>query len=289
MRTLLASLSGKSYQGRVPAGDVGQRVQAYLFADPQAPDGRGTIVIWTDSDASEGDGSDRVALEMNLGPGAEQVDLWGNRRPLTQSASKQREGRADVQVGRLPSFVVGVDAPMTRIRQTVRLDDPLIESSFRPHPRMLLMTNTFNRPISGTIRLETPEGWTADLPSRSFSLNPGETMVRPVELLIPYNSDAGRHRINVSIHLRAGSGGGGGGSVGTGDRGRRRSHRGAGGGAECARRGSSGPGKRRPADAQPARRGGPRGRANHHELRLGADRLRSVRARAVTQHVRSDS
>ncbi len=201
LRTLLNAIGGRAYQGRVPAGDVDDRVEAYLFADPDDAAGVGTLVIWGESSKASGG---RSTLKMNLGSGAEQVDLWGNRRPLRQDAGGFRDGVADVAVGVVPSIITGVDAPLTRLRQTVRLDNPMIESSFRPHPRQLMLTNTFNRQISGTIRVGSPTGWRAELLARSFSLNPGETLSRSIDLHIPYNSDAGQHRLDVRILLSGG-------------------------------------------------------------------------------------
>ncbi len=206
LQTLLASLSNKTYQGRVLAGDVDDRVEAYLFADADDRDAPGTLVVW--SDAADPSRASNVSLAINLGPDAEQVDAWGNRRQLRQSKIGREQGLAQAAITAMPSFVVGVDTPLTRLRQTVRLDDPLIESSFRPHPRLLLMTNTFGQSISGTIRVNEPDGWDVQLSSATFSLNPGETMARPVELQIPYNSDAGLHRIDVEITLTGGRTGG---------------------------------------------------------------------------------
>ncbi len=202
LRTLLSGLAGKQYLGQVPAGDVEQGVEAFLFGNPDESGGRGTIVLWARPTPTGG--TNATPLLMNLGPAAEQVDLWGNRRRLTQAADGRRDGVAQVFAGTMPTLIVGVDAPLTRLRQTVRLDQPMIESSFRPHHRRLRLTNTFPRSIAGTVRLRPPSGWEARLDSPAFSLGPGESLDRPLELHIPYNSDAGEHRIYAELELRTG-------------------------------------------------------------------------------------
>jgi hypothetical protein len=204
IRTLATHLAGQRYAGRVPAGEVGQGVAAHLFADEE---GRGTLVIWSRAEAGElttDANAQNVSLRMNLGRDAQQIDLWGNATRLEQSSDARRDGAALIPVGPIPTLVTGVDAAMTRLRQTVRLDSAMIESSFEPHGRRLLMTNTFPHAIAGTIRLRAPEGWDVTLTDPAFSLGAGESLARPVELRIPYNSDAGEHRIDAEIRLRGG-------------------------------------------------------------------------------------
>ena len=192
VRTLARHLAGRDYAGRIPGGDVGEGVEAYLFA---APDGRGTLVAWSRSVAG---GSSPATIEVDLGENARQVDLWGNASPLAD------RGRARVEVGAMPTLVVGVDAARTRLRQTVALDDPTIESSFEPHSRRLTFRNTFPHAVAGVVRLRPPPGWTAAVAGRAFSLDPGQELSRVVELQIPYNSDAGEHRLDVEVRLRGG-------------------------------------------------------------------------------------
>ncbi len=200
LRTLATHLSGLEYQGRVPAGDTERPVEALLFADSAGT--RGVIVAWTPATALQGsDTPIPIKFPVNLQNGATEVNLWGVATPLRQSESDALNGTAMVAMTSLPKLVTGIDAPLTRLRQSVRLDDPLIESSFTPHARRLQLVNTYSKPITGTIVLRAPEGWTVKLEDRTINLNPGETINRAIDLQIPYNADAGEHTIFADLQL----------------------------------------------------------------------------------------
>ncbi len=194
LHTLSRHLAGRRYAGTI---DAGPDAVAMLFADDA---GRGTLVLWNERLAFDAPPID-TTLGISLGDDAHQVDVWGNATPIEPSEAEARDGLATASIGRMPTVVTNVDAGLTRLRQSLRLDDPSIESSFRPHARRLLLTNTTPQTISGTLQVAAPGGWDVTLPDVRFSLQPGETLDRPIELRIPYNADAGEHRLDA--YLRA--------------------------------------------------------------------------------------
>ena len=201
LRTLATHLKGLHYQGRVPVSRAGRPVDAFLFVD--AAGERGVVVAWAQPAIGLSKADEAVELPLNLRPDAMQVSLRGIATPLRQSADQALVGRATVWVPSTPTLIVGVDAPLTRLRQTVRLDNPVIESSFEPHLRTLTLTNTYSTPISGRIHLTAPDGWVVELAGRAINLNPGESLSREVDLKIPYNTDAGEHLIVADIEVSA--------------------------------------------------------------------------------------
>lgn len=193
LRTMLTTLSGARYRGRVSMGDG---IEAFLFERG----GEGIIALWGQgSDGAAGaagaasgthDAGGTRELALNLGEHPVRLDLWGNAAPLLQPRGEQR-GRVLLNVGAMPLFLVDIDGHQAQLRASVAIDQPLLESSFRPHERRIRFVNAYDHPITGSLHLEPPDGWTLNPPTFNFNLNPGDKFDRPVSILFPYNSVAG--------------------------------------------------------------------------------------------------
>jgi hypothetical protein len=211
LRTLLTTLSGAEYRGRVP---LAEGVEAFLF-DRR---GQGVLVLW-DRGGGGGAGGDRAVkrLALNLGPRAAGVDLWGNVTPLLRTPGDRGRGEVQINVGPMPMFLVDIDGEQAQMRASVALDRPLIESSFTSHPRRVSFANPYRGTIGGTLKLKPPAGWSVNPPTFAFTLNPGERFDREITIEFPYNSYAGPKTITAEFSLAAGdeSGGAGGGGSGS--------------------------------------------------------------------------
>lgn len=188
MRTMLATLAGTRYQGRV---QLGEGIEAFLFDR----NGQGIIALW-----SRGDAKEPRELALNLGQRPVRVDLWGHAAPLLNSDHIEG-GRVLLSVGTTPIFLMDIDGRQAQLRASVAIDQPLLESSFHPHERKIHFTNPYDRAISGTIHLHGPDGWTINPPTLSFTLNPGETFDRAVTLQFPYNCTAGSKTLRCEFAL----------------------------------------------------------------------------------------
>lgn len=193
IRTMMMMLSGASFKGKVP---IAEGVEAFLFERS----GAGLLVMW---DRGADGGVKQLAI--NLGQNPARVDLWGNVTPLVQNPVTNAGGSATVQleVGPMPIFLVDIDARLAQLRASVAFDNPLLESSFKPHSRKLRFTNPYHQAISGSVRLAAPAGWTLNPPTLAFSLNPGETLERDITIEFPYNSFAGAKVIDAQFNLQA--------------------------------------------------------------------------------------
>jgi hypothetical protein len=141
--------------------------------------------------------------------------MWGNIMPLIQptaaqttadTASHDGDGKsagALVQVGSMPIFLVDVDVYLAQMRASLSIDDPRLESSFKPHIRHIRFTNPYQQAISGTLRLRPPPGWTLNPPTIIYSLNPGETFDHELSIEFPYNSLAGSKTILADVNVQA--------------------------------------------------------------------------------------
>lgn len=190
IRTLLTTLSGAQYRGKVP---LAEGVEAFLFDR----NGQGILAVW---DHSAERGSKRLAL--NLGPRAAAVDLWGNVTPLFRTTDDKGRGEVPVQIGPTPMFLVDIDGQQAQLRSSVAIDRPLLESSFMPHARRFRFTNPYRQSVAGIVRLKAPPGWTLNPPTFNFSLNPGETFDRELTIQFPYNSFAGNKTLTADFQLQ---------------------------------------------------------------------------------------
>jgi hypothetical protein len=199
-RTMMTTLSGARYCGRVPlAGSI----EAFLFDK----DGEGIIMLW-DRAVSAGN---LKRLALNLGEHPRSIDLWGNMTSLIQPTAPDnaasdgdgKSGGALVQIGSMPIFLIDVDVYLAQMRASVSIDDPKLESSFKPHLRHIRFTNPYRTAISGMVRLRPPPGWTLTPDSMTYSLNPGETFDREISIEFPYNSFAGNKIIRADVSVQS--------------------------------------------------------------------------------------
>lgn len=189
LRTIISTLSGATFRGKVPIGDG---VEAFLFDRG----GQGILAVW-DLGAHGG----VRELAVNLGREPVMTDLWGNVSPVQKIPGK--DGHVNLRISRTPIFLMDIDGQLMQTRASVALDRPLIESSFQPHTRRLRFTNHYRVALGGTVKLKPPQGWGITPPTFTFTLNPGETFDREITLELPYNSVAGPKTIDAHFALQA--------------------------------------------------------------------------------------
>jgi hypothetical protein len=194
MRTLLTTLDGSTYRGKVPIADG---IEAFLFDR----NGQGILVLW-----DKGNQGGVKQLAINLGDRPRRIDRWGNVTPLLQD-SKTSNGdsvsKVQLNIGPMPTFLVDIDGESAELRASVTFDQPLIESSFEPHTRHVRFVNPYRQAIGGTLKFRAPAGWTLNPPTFTFTLNPGETFDRELTIEFPYNSFAGPKTIMAEFNVQA--------------------------------------------------------------------------------------
>ncbi len=189
-RTLTGALSGAACRGRLPVADG---VEAFLFERPDAaPGDHGVVVLWADPTAPAADRT----VPVRLGTHLTRIDLWGNAVALPPGAA--------LRVGSVPEIVTGVDAPLARFRASVALTPATVESVLqRPQVRHLHLTNPYDQPVAGTVRLRGPAGWSISPSTVPFELAPGESLDRDVGVDLPMNARAGRNVVSADVELQA--------------------------------------------------------------------------------------
>jgi len=137
--------------------------------------------------------------QVYLGPGARQVDIWGHSRPLDDASDGQF-----IEIGDLPTFVIGASAALVRWRQAVEFQQPRLPHEFRvPHSNALTLANPFDEGILGSARLVLPEGWTSSPGQIDIQLGPGERVSEPLEIVLPLNADSGKQPVRIDFDIQA--------------------------------------------------------------------------------------
>ena len=190
-RTLLTALAGATYQGRMPLGDD---VEALLFDR----DGDGVLVAWTKSPQAK-----PKSMNVMLGASPRAVDLNGNVSPVLRPRSQ--DGTTEVTVGPTPSLVIGVDGLLARLRSGFAFDNPMLESSHKPHVRRLRFKNPYPTTLGGRLKLIGPAGWTMTPQTPAFTLAAGEAYDGVVTIDVPYSSLSGNKPVDVAVELDSGA------------------------------------------------------------------------------------
>lgn len=176
-RTASSLLGGASFLGHLtlPGGS-----DNWLFL---RGDGQVVMVVWSDEPSTE---------ELYLGDSIEQLDVWGKRVKTSRNGS-----RDVVSVGVMPTFVIGVNEAVARLRMAIEFEKTRLPSVFgQTHTNALLFKNDFPQGIGGKVTLFVPDRlrsefsgeevasapWNINFPTERFVAAAGEAVRLPVEI-----------------------------------------------------------------------------------------------------------
>jgi len=142
--------------------------------------GRSIMMVWDDYAPPEG-----REHTLWLGENAEQVDLWGVRRPL-QPLGKCRV----VSIGPGPTFIINAQTWLMEFSREFVVAPPVVEFSLDAYARDLVFRNTYHEPISGLLRLVAPPDWDVRPNRIPFALQPNEVLRSPIQIRFPINAEA---------------------------------------------------------------------------------------------------
>ncbi len=169
-RTLATMLEGRTFGGSLC---LGEGLHCWILAGPGT--GQAALAIWK---APAGPGQESSTVRELLAGGPVQVvDAFGNRHEVPL-----RDGAHEITATARPLFVEGVDANLASFRAALEVFPGFVEARQQVHERTLRLVNTWGVPISGTLRLDPPEGWRAAPRMRGFDIAPGGTLDLPIGL-----------------------------------------------------------------------------------------------------------
>ncbi|OHB68345.1 MAG: hypothetical protein A2V70_06735 [Planctomycetes bacterium RBG_13_63_9] len=181
-RTTALLLGGAEYLGSVelPGGSTNQ-----LFC--RAHDV--VMVVWNDEPTEE---------VIYLGEDVEQIDLWGRRTTPSEQGDRQV-----IRVGRLPTFVTGVNEAITRWRMGFSFARERIPSIFGVRQQdSLRQQNHFAQQATGRAELVMPETWMVTPRQVDFDLAAGEAMEHAFEITLPLDALSGVQKVCVDYEVQ---------------------------------------------------------------------------------------
>jgi hypothetical protein len=186
-RTTAMLLGGADYLGtlRVPGES-----KNHLFAR----DGLAVMLIWNDRPTTE---------RVYLGDDVRQLDLWGRE---TTPPTVQHDGlpAQEIQVGPLPTFLVGVNEMVARWRIQADFETRRLASVFGKEQNIeLKLFNPFPQSVSGEATLHAPATWNYNRQPLRFKLADGgeQTILWPT--LLQPDANSGPQEVRVDFNIRA--------------------------------------------------------------------------------------
>ncbi len=178
-RLLAQALDGLS---RITPVWLDHDVTAYLFSAPRA--GQGTLVAWTD-----GEGSAPRRVTSVLGPNVRRIGL-------RKTAPVERaEGAWAFELDTMPALLAPVVPWRVEMQAGFALDEPVLPPQVGQQHRTVLLRNTRQVRLHGTLHLEPPSGCRVRPKRLAVDLEPGRSLSAAVTFAIPANYSIGSYRL----------------------------------------------------------------------------------------------
>jgi hypothetical protein len=191
-RSTALVLGGTKLLGRMglPGGST-----AWLFQRP----GELVAAVWNDRPLGE---------TVYLGDELREVDVWGGSRPCPPAAVGAESGPAfrqsTIRVAPLPSFLTGLNEPVTRWQLDAAIEPARLPSiPAAPHRALLRLKNSFAEAVAGRVTLVPPTRWQVEPSTIEFQLAAGQSQQWPLEIALPLEVTAGRHVVAMEFQLQA--------------------------------------------------------------------------------------
>lgn len=185
-RQISTRLCGRRFVSEIPVADG---VRAILADGARGP----ALVLWNEA------GVDEIAASVDLGPlPVRSTDLWGRSHELAPTTA----GHA-LRIGREPLFVEGVSREMCLLRKGFRVDPVFVESRRAPQEGALVLSNPWEKPLSGTLTVTGPDALGITPRTHRFTIAGGEEARLPVRFSVPRSTEAGSIPVQVEINATA--------------------------------------------------------------------------------------
>jgi len=173
-------------------------VQAWLLRDTKRE--RAVIVAWS-TRANAGP----VTLRALLADAPVTArDLFGNeqRIPLADAPGNLHPVHT-IQLSDTPTFIEGISMGLAQFRAGFVMLPNFLEAEHRLHEHQLVMVNPWEFTITGTIRIQPPEGWRLTPRTHEFTLSPGQQLRLPIDVVLDRSVLGGQKQLHVDAKLIA--------------------------------------------------------------------------------------
>jgi hypothetical protein len=108
-----------------------------------------------------------------------------------------------VTLDELPTFIEGVDLPLTRFRAAMRLEPGFLPARAEKHTLEVVIENPWPEGITGRIRLADPPTWDISPRVLAFNVSAGRSARLPVEFVFAPGEEAGPRIVTAEVELYA--------------------------------------------------------------------------------------
>jgi hypothetical protein len=175
-RTLVRMIGNSNYRREIP---LGTGIHAFLFTNETG----GTLALWNDGAAGA-----IVSLDLPLGKAPRAVELTGmtHSLPVNPVTHLTRVTLTDT-----PLFLDHLDAHLLELRATFAFGTSIFPAGAGYLRTDVELANPYPDPLSATMRMAPPAGWTIDPSIFPVSIAPGATFKQSVIVRYPYTESAG--------------------------------------------------------------------------------------------------
>ena len=156
-----------------------------------AKDGKAIIFLWNDTPQRE---------EIFLGANASRIDLWGNDQQLPMAGSPAKHV---VEISSTPTILVNCSEPIARWRMAVQFEKARLRSEYGGHAEAIMLKNTFEQGVNGTVRLNIPHEWESEPSNWQLQIGAHEEQTLPMLVTLPPNASLGTKLLSLDFDIAA--------------------------------------------------------------------------------------
>ena len=214
-------LAGSRFLGERRYGDRGEVVLSLferdaVLANDQRPDGDDSesatdpalkqrfthfAVVWREDSPTAPNRDQRrvpaTRISGYLGRGLEQIDLFGDRRPLASAL-----GVTSLSVGNEPLLIDGLSHGLILTEAELTLSPDFVRAQLEPTQLELRIRNHFDLPVEiRNVSFEPPPGIEIRPQQPSLTLDPGTSAGLPLEVTVRPNAASGRKTFRALLDI----------------------------------------------------------------------------------------
>lgn len=180
-RTAALALAGTEYAGRLEF-PRGSENRVFVRGDETV------VVVWNSAAVDE---------TVFLGDNIRQIDAWGQEIETAPAETGRR-----IEVGPLPTFILGVDKELVRWQMSVTLDKTQLPSIFgAPHALAIKLRNGFDHTANGQVRVLATNGWRAEPDKFEIKLPAEMELRQKLQLTFPSTASCGRQTLRFAFDI----------------------------------------------------------------------------------------
>jgi hypothetical protein len=183
-RTLVRMLGNSTYRREIP---LGTGIHAFLFTNETG----GILALWSDGAAGA-----QVPLDLPLGTDPRAVELSGMIRPL---AVDPKTRLTHLTLTDAPLLLDHLDAHLLELRATFAFGNTVFPAGAGYLRTDVELANPYPNPLSATMHMTPPAGWSIDPPIFPVVIAPGATFKQPVIVRYPYTESAGPKTMGAKL------------------------------------------------------------------------------------------